>query len=939
VEFRLLGAVEIDVDGRVPDGGTPQQRHVLAALLADVGQPVMTEALIDRVWDEAPVGARRTLQVQLTRVRQLLKQADTPGRESVRLVRRSGGYLLDLDPGRVDVHRLRHLVGQARELGPRDDERVVLLREALALWRGEPLAGLPGGWAERVREAWRQELLATAVAWADAELALGDAGAVIGRVTDLIGEYPLVEPLVAALMRSLYAVGRGADALDVYVKTRQRLVDELGTDPGPALQETHRAILRGDRPAVQPVAAPTRHPAVPAQLPPDLNGFTGRRDELAQLDQALAVMHEQRTAVPICCLSGIAGVGKTTLAVHWAHRVADRFPDGQLCVNLRGFDPSGQLRAPEAVLRGFLDDLGMPPAAVPADRDDQVRLYRSLVAGRRMLILLDNARDAAQVVDLLPGSPTCAVVVTSRDRLTDLVRMHGAQPLPLDVLDDAQSRELLRCRLGEERLAAAPEAVAAVIAGCGSLPLALSIAAARVAVHPTLTLAAIAEQLQDVTTRLNEFDDDGPQTSVQAALSWSHVALDHRQARVFALLGLAPGPDVSLPAAVALTGMPTSEVRMTLRALERQSLVQQHTPGRWRMHDLVRLYAAEQANRDEPQDSRAVALRRLVDFYLHTTYSADRLFAPNRPPITLDKPAAGSHPHALPDLASAQDWLEAEHLCLLATLQLATDQGWLRAVWQLVWSLNTYHHRRGYLHDQVTAWRLAVAAAAHTQDLAAQIQAHRLLGRACAHSGRHSEAAESLRQALALAEQNADSRDLADTRLALGQACDLKGDNQGALEHTRQALRLYQTLDDPVRTAVALNAVGWHAAHSGRYEEAHGHLHKALSLHNRHQHTTYQSDTLDSLGYLAHRTGQHADALHYYQQALALQRDLGDSYAQADTLNKLADTYAHCGQTNHARNVWRRALRMYQDQHRVVQADHIQHCLDVLSQKAVPGPV
>ncbi|MFI9175926.1 AfsR/SARP family transcriptional regulator [Streptomyces lincolnensis] len=393
VDLRLLGQVELAVRGQEVELGPPQRRTVLAALAVDAGRTVTTDVMVERVWGmDPPQGSRRSLYAHIARIRRVCEQTDDTGEPPLRLLRRSGGYLLQAAPERVDVHRFRQLVDRARQSGQPADAQASLLREALALWRGEPLAGLSGQWVVRMREAWRRRRVDAVVAWAHAELRIGDPSAVIGPLTDLLDESPLVEPLAEVLMRTLHSAGRGAEALDCYATVRQRLAEELGADPGPGLREVHQAILQGrlstadarsahapprqPRPAPSAAAPPAERSGptwpwpteVPAQLPFGVADFTGRREELARLESVLAAAADQSTAVVISAVSGTAGVGKTALAVHWAHRVRKLFPDGQLHVNLRGFDPAGSTMDPAAAVRGFLDAFGVPASRRPASR-------------------------------------------------------------------------------------------------------------------------------------------------------------------------------------------------------------------------------------------------------------------------------------------------------------------------------------------------------------------------------------------------------------------------------------------------------------------------------------------------------------------------------------------------------------------------------------------
>ena len=550
---------------------------------------------------------------------------------------------------------------------------------------------------------------------------------------------------------------------------------------------------------------------VPQQLPAAPRMFAGRHHELAQMTAVLEGNAGASSAVLISAIAGAGGIGKTWLALHWAHQHRDRFLDGQLFVDLRGFTPAGKPMTPDAALRGLLDAFGIEPARIPVDLDARVGLYRSLSAGKRMLIVLDNARDSTQVIPLLPGSPTCTVIVTSRDQLTGLVTAHGAHLLTLDVLDQHDTRDLLDHRLGRTRLEAEPHAVGELMAYCGGLPLALGIVAGRATAHPSFPLATLATELRDVVTRLGALDTGDPAASLSAALSWSYTALDAEQAAVFGLLGLAPGPDIGPPAAANLTGLPITQVGAVLRSLERVSLIQQHQPGRWRMHELIRLYAGNQAHHDQSEERREATLRRLVDHYIHTALAGDRLLSPYRKPIELGPPASGCHPHVPTDRPAALAWLDTEHPCLLATQHLAIERVWHPSVRQLAWTLNTFHRRRGRLHDNLSVWRHALRAAHRLGDPAIQILVHRLLRHACAGVRRDAEALGHLHQALTLAEDAGDA-----------------------------------------------------------LAKAHAHCEAALGLCRRHHDRAGESDTLDSLGYIAHHTGMHTTALAHYQQALRL---------------------------------------------------------------------
>jgi DNA-binding SARP family transcriptional activator len=608
VEFRLLGPVEVYVAGRAVGLARSQLRTVVAVLAAEAGRVVPAETLLDRLWEDGPPkSARAVLQSHLTRLRQALEPVGPV------LARRPGGYLLDVDPDRVDLHAFRRAVAAAEPDRP-DPVRAELLAGALRLWHGTALAGLPGRWAARARAGWTQQRIEAAVAAAEVGLRLGRSAAVLTGTRALLAEHPLAEPLVAVLLRALVAEGREAEALALYARHRAELADELGTEPGAGLRALHQSILTGTR-------RPRRHSAEPrpAQLPRDIGGFTGRQAELSTLDTLLEPGSDSPSTVAIAGVSGMAGVGKTALVVHWAHRVAHRFTDGVLYVNLRGFDPGGRAVDTAAAVRRFLDALGAAADRIPAELDAQAALYRSLSAGRRLLVVLDNARAAEQVRPLLPGTGSAVVVVTSRHHLTGLVAADGAQPVSLGPLSTSDARALLAGRLGRHRVAAEPAAVDAIIAACARLPLALGIAAARAAAAgvplPALAAELTAAGPDGAAARLGALDAGDPASNVSAVFSWSYRALSPAAARLFRLLGLHPGPDVTLGAAAALADLPASRAAALLTELTRASLLAETAPGRWDRNELVGAYAADLARTLDPPADRAAAAARLAPAY------------------------------------------------------------------------------------------------------------------------------------------------------------------------------------------------------------------------------------------------------------------------------------------------------------------------------------
>jgi len=944
LEIRLLGPVEVYAGGRGVAAGPPQQRLVLAALAVDVPRPVPVDTLVDRVWGQRPPGrAQQAVWTRVAGIRKLLTttagaevgQAGDAGGDEAAADAGSGGpgagagrvgerwvawgpngYVLRVEAEQVDLLRFRRLAAEARRKECSDADRVELLEQALGLWRGVALAGLGGEWVLRQRESWQLERLEAALEWARAALRLGQPARVVPVARELAEEHPYSEALAVVLGWALAADGRRDEAAALCKTVSDRLASDLGTDPGPDLRGLQQAVLDGrPLPPLRPLPAPSATPAaVPAQLPGDVPGFAGRGEHLARLDALLADAAEAPTAVVISAVSGTAGVGKTALAVHWAHRVAARFPDGQLYVNLRGFDPGGRVMAPAEAVRRFLDALGVPAERIPSDLDAQAALYRSLLAGKRMLVVLDNARDAAQARPLLPGTPTALALVTSRSQLSSLIAIDGAHPLTLDLLSEDEAGQLLARRLGPGRVAAEPQSVEEIIAFCARLPLALTIATAR-AEQTEFPLATLAAELADARGRLDALSAGDPVSEVRGVFSWSYQALTPAAAWLFRLLGLHPGPDVSAAAAASLAALPTAETRRLLAELTWASLLAEHTPGRYTFHDLLRAYAADLAHTQDPADHRRAALGRLLDHYLHTAHAADRLLHPHPDPIplALTPPASGVTPEHPGDHGQALAWLAAEHPVLLAAVRLAAEAGFDTHTWQLAWTLYTFLDRRGHWHDLTATWQAALSAAGRLEDPAAQAYAHRRLAGAHIRLDRYPDSHTHLGHALDLYARTGDYIGQAHAHILLAMLWERQSRPEPALDHAQQALTLCRAAGHSQGQARALNAVGWYYARLGDHQQALTYCQQALTLFQELGDRYGQANTWDSLGYAHHHLGHHAQAADCYQHALHLYRDLGDRYLEADVLTHLGDTHFATRQPAAARTAWRHALDILTD--------------------------
>ncbi|MBB5960717.1 DNA-binding SARP family transcriptional activator/tetratricopeptide (TPR) repeat protein [Saccharothrix tamanrassetensis] len=911
VEFRLLGQVVVERDGHQVDVGPARQQCVLAVLLVEANTAVPAEVLIDRVWeDRPPLRVRSSLHSYLTRLRRALAAAP------VSITWRSGSYVLTVDEQAVDLHRFRRLIGQARTAVD-DEQAMALIRQALELWRGEAFAGLDTPWLHTVRAVVEQERLGAMLDLTDRRLRLGQHAAVLPALRAQAEQHPVNERLVGQFMLALYRDGRQADALQVFRDTRHTLASELGIEPGPDLRRLHERILRAD----PDLAAPTMpRPIRRNDLPGDVADFTGRRAELDRLRSMLPRDADTGpgTAAVIAAIDGMAGVGKTTLAIHLAHHVARRYPDAQLYIDLRAHTAGHEPVEPVAALNTLLRALDVSGEKIPEELETRAALWRAELAGRKVLIVLDNAASATQVRPLLPGTAGCLTLVTSRRRLVDLETAHT---LSLDVLPRADAVNLVRGVFGDDR-AADTDAVQVLVELCGYLPLALRIAAARLRTRPTWTVADLVTRLRDGRTRLTAGD-----RSVAAAFGLSYQQLSAPRQRLFRRLGLVPGPDFDRYAASALNQTDPVATGELLEELVDVHLLQQPAPGRYRFHDLLRHHAADlAAHTDTPADEQT-ALANLVDHYLHTAYAADRLIRPHRTPIEIGQPPFDCHPQPLPDAAAAWAWFTAEYPNLLASQQLAVERKWHDAVWQLAWVLHTFHHRQGHIHDHVVAWRAAMAAADRLSEPAVLIMTHRLLGNAHSLAARHDEAIQHLARSLRLAEDAGDIHGQAHAHGALSQVWGGQGDHLRALESATHAMRLFRAIDLPVWEAEAQSAVGWHRAQLGHYAQARIDCEHALVLRRRHHDRSGEALTMDNLGYIAHHTGQHTDALDYYQQALLVYRESGNTYEEASALDRLGHTHLALNQHEQATQAWRQAAELFHAQGRTTDADRIQRQL------------
>jgi DNA-binding SARP family transcriptional activator/tetratricopeptide (TPR) repeat protein len=923
VEFGLLGPLVVRAGGSGLSVSAGKQRVLLAALLLRANEVVGPGELAEAVWEgRPPETGRVTLQNYVKRLRQALGPL---GYE--RIVTRPAGYLVEVMPGELDVMRFAELQASAARAARGGAWEVASgrLSEALGLWRGRPLADVPSGvLAARAVPRLAEMRLEALEARVEADLQLGRHREVVAEVRGLVAAEPLRERLAELLMLALFRSGQQAGALEAYRRVRAHLVEQVGIEPGPGLRELNQRILRSDRallvlppvtgapvPVVaarQAAASAAEVPLRPNMLPAGVPGFSGRVRELGQLG-ALAGLRPAGGPVRIAAIGGTAGVGKTALAVHWARGAAAQFPDGLLYVNLRGFGPADPLPPGEA-LRALLDALGVPAARLPATVEGRQALFRSVLDGRRVLIVLDNARDPAQVRPLLPATSTAMVLITSRSELASLVVTHGCTCISLDVLTAAEAREMLTSRLGASRLAAEPGAAGELIGLCARLPLALAITAARAVTHPGFTLAALVAELRDARGRLDALSTGEDATDVRAVLSWSYQSLQPGAARMFRLLGLHPGPEITVAAAASLAGAGVAQTRRVLRELTRCHLLAEPSAGRFAFHDLLRAYAAEQAAALDSDEDRRAATGRMLDHYLHTAHAAALAINGARGSLGLGSPRPGTVPEQLDGHEQAMAWFTAEHQVLLSLTGLAAEAGFDGPAWQLPWTLADYLQWQGQWDDLVEIQHTALAATERLSDTAAQAKALLSLGWACFSLRSWDDARTHLARALDLYVGLGDRVGQARCHISLGKVAERIGRHHEALSHAHQALVLFDEEGNRPGQARALNNVGWYHALLGDHDQALTRSKQALVLQRELGDRCGEANTWDTLGYSHHHLGQHAQATSCYQRAASLFEEIGDRTGQAETLIHLADARSAVGSRGAAIAVWRQALRL-----------------------------
>ncbi|PZG21782.1 AfsR/SARP family transcriptional regulator [Nonomuraea aridisoli] len=911
LRFAVLGPVRAWRDGGELDLGTPLQRSILGMLLLREGHAVTPNEMIDAVWgEEAPPRALGALRTYVSRLRTVL-EPDRPARSRPELLTSIGrGYALRLPADALDLTRFERSVAEAesaRKAG-RLGEAARCLRAALALFEGEPLAGAVGPYAEHQRDRLVERRISVIETLMDVDLELGNHAKVVSELIALTADHPLRERLRAQLMLAYYRCGRQGDALNVFTETREALIEELGIEPGRELSALHQRILAADptlalpeQPAEQSAElpaepatdeeeqpAPARELPRPAQLPAAVSDFTGRKELAVRLRTLLSAQSSALSSegVPLVAISGIGGVGKTALAVHVAHLLDDAFPDGQLYADLRGY--SDEATAPESALGGFLRALGIPPDVIPEGLAERSALYRSILADRRILVLLDNARDAEQVSPLLPGSPGCAAIVTSRVKLADLP---SARLVDLDVMEPDEALSLFAAVAGAERVSAEHGAAMDVVAACGFLPLAVRIVAARLAARPSWTVASLVPRLADEQRRLDELKVGT--MAVEATFALGYGQLEAAQARAFRLLSLPNGPDISAGAAAAVLSMSAFEAEEVLESLVDASLLEAPGPGRYRFHDLLKLFARRVLDRTERPQAKTMALRRLLGFYLASAQSAHRLaYEGSMIPGNLVVVGSGRTFHSADEAVA---WLLAEGDSLFAAINQAavaarTAEQLLPAADLLLAMeplLESGTHTREF--DQGT--RAVLAAARRIGDQAAELRAGYVLGRVMFAGNRLKEAEEHFRTAYELSLARGEKIVTGEVLNALAVVVGRQRRHTEALALFDSAMGFYRDNDVPAGEALVLSYSAREHLGLGRPEDAIAAAEKGLAIFTEIGSGAGTARARYHLGIVLSRVGRLTEAVHHHAECLAFFRASKQRVWEQRVCSRLAETF------------------------------------------------
>ena len=902
MEFRVLGPTELWSAGQQADLGAARERSVLAILLLTPRTIVPAEALIDRLWGtRPPPKARESLSVYIARLRASLRLASE---DSVRLAGRANGYVLDVDPEMIDLHQFRRLRRQADSLIATGDchHAVTLLREADALWRGQALAGIRGDWVARMRDSLEEERRAAILERVECELELGRHTDLVGELRGLMAQYPLDETFIAHQMTALYWSGRPGDALTLYRETRGRLVDEQGAEPGPVLAELHQRILRRDPQLAVRLATKRFDQAAQLDtLPPEAMEFVGRTDELALLAR------EPGDAPRIAVIEGMPGVGKTALAVRAARTIASQYPDGTFYLSFHTHDPASPALDSAEALHRLLRMLSVPATQIPDTVGERAALWRAQLSRRRAVVILDDAARHDQIRPLLPISGRCLILITTRRRLPDL---EGARVVTLDVLpvDDAVA---LFMRIAGPGIAGDADEVATAVRLCGRLPLAIQLAAGRLAQGRPHRLSDLIDELAHTPARLGGNGPASPE--VMSAFDLSYRALEPDHQRFFKRLGVNPCADVSLQAAAALGGGTLAEAEKALAALLDHHLLVRAPAGQFRSHDLIRGYAAVRAARDDPAAEQRHAVARLLDYYLYTADQADRVLHPFRNRI----PASVSYPPATSPALGTQDdaatWFELEWRNILQAAQYAGRHEWKRQCADLTHVLAGFIEIKGYWDDAIAAQTVALQACRELADPTRIARASLELSVVSQQAGRHEAALALAEEAAAIYQSLADQRGLAEALDQIGLANQRSARSREALAYFHEARTLYGKAADTHGMATALSHTGIASWHLGRYPDALTHLSEALGLYRDVGDKRGEAKMLNNLGKMQLHCGYHREALESFEKSLEIFTDIGGAQNQAILHHNIGSVHHYKGSYEKGLAAYRQALAIYRD--------------------------
>jgi tetratricopeptide (TPR) repeat protein/DNA-binding SARP family transcriptional activator len=910
----MLGPIELWAGDIRHDLGSRKERCALAVLLWEPGRHVPAETLVSRIWgDEPPESAHKSLHENLSRLRRRLRAAGGTGQE---LSRRLGSYTLDVSRRDVDTWRFRTLRDQARAAaaGGDDELAVTLYGEAEALWHGSPLDGLDGDWAESIRARLNEERLRAAVQRIRSELNLHRHADLVGEIADLIHQHPLDETLVELYLLALYGSGRKSEALNAYFQAERRWRSDFGVGLGTALRQIHQMMLRDDaglaaRSASNGghgrAAAPdaVRPPTLPSAMPRDNPDFTGRAAELKMLSSWLGTDPAQPTG-PVIVISGMTGVGKSALAAHAAHLLRDRYPD-QLYLSLHGHDPKEAPLEPTAALGTLLRKLNVPDSVIPAEAEDRAALWQFKLAGRKTLILLDDALDAEQVVSLLPDARDCLVLVTARRRMLALPGIHSLALAPLPHADAAE----LFTRAADAAIARSDDraAIARVVRLCGYLPQEIQVAGRRLRGHP-------AWSVYDLASRLRDSRSVG--SGMTSALDLSYQYLPADQQRLFRWLALHPGDSFSIHAAAAMIGDASAAVtEHALETLLDYHLIEEPVPGRYAFHNLVREYATDLAEPEPKTESdRRLAMGRLLHYYVCLADQADQVAHPFRRRISVPRVAI-TRP-ALPLLRTRSECmarLETDKASLLGIARYAAAEGWPSQAGLLAHLLGAFLDTWGEWTDAIGLHRRAVAAWRTTGNTAGEATALTDLAFILCRTGQHAEAAQCAREALAAARSASDSGCEAAALDTMGVIFSVSARYAEALACHDQAIPIWREVGDRHGEADALNRSGMPAAHLGKHTDALRRAELAHAIYRELGDLIGEAKALNNLGGMHQDAHRYDEALPSYEQAMATLREIGDRQGEAIALSNIGDIRQISGDHEEALRDYRTALDIFHD--------------------------